>query len=129
MSDNCKKVARGNPIERARDAAWFARQGPGDRKVVARTRIHNRARAGEGVSMEYLRNTWYAVAWSDEIGDQPFGRKVIEDALVIYRTADGELHVLRDMCGSEERRVGRECVRTCSSRRSPVTQEKTNKRR
>src|SRR3546814_3420934 len=67
-------------------------------KVVARTRIHNRARAGEGVSMEYLRNTWYAVAWSDEIGDQPFGRKVIEDPLVIYRTADGELHVLRDMC-------------------------------
>src|SRR3546814_1442050 len=48
--------------------------------------------------MEYLRNTWYAVAWSDEIGDQPFGRKVIEDPLVIYRTADGELHVLRDMC-------------------------------
>src|SRR3546814_7655879 len=48
--------------------------------------------------MEYLRNTWYAVAWSDEIGDQPFGRKVIEDPLVIYRTAGGELHVLRDMC-------------------------------
>src|SRR3546814_2064481 len=48
--------------------------------------------------MEYLRNTWYAVAWSDEIGDQPFGRKVIEDPLVIYRTADGGLHVLRDMC-------------------------------
>src|SRR3546814_9402475 len=124
MSDYVKKVARGNPIERARDAAWFARQGPGDRKVVARTRIHNRARAGEGVSMEYLRNTWYAVAWSDEIGDQPFGRKVIEDPLVIYRTAAGELHVLRDMCpprfaplskGKIISEIGRESTRLNSS--------------
>src|SRR3546814_16036935 len=48
--------------------------------------------------MEYLRNTWYAVAWSDEVGDQPFGRKVIEEPLALYRTSDGTLHVLRDMC-------------------------------
>src|SRR3546814_16079782 len=48
--------------------------------------------------MEYLRNTWYAVAWSYEVGDQQFGRKVIEEPLALYRTSDGTLNVLRVMC-------------------------------
>src|SRR3546814_6071735 len=60
--------------------------------------LRNTWYSGEGISMEYLRNTWYAVAWSDEVGDQPFGRKVIEEPLALYRTSDGTLHVLRDMC-------------------------------
>src|SRR3546814_20723648 len=61
-------------------------------------RRHTRCALVTGVQTCALPISWYAVAWSDEVGDQPFGRKVIEEPLALYRTSDGTPHVLRDMC-------------------------------
>jgi len=35
--------------------------------------------------MTYLRNAWYMAAWSDELGDQPLVRTVLEMPLLLYR--------------------------------------------
>lgn len=48
--------------------------------------------------MEYLRNAWYVVAWSSEIGRQLFERTVIEESLVLYRTSDNEVVCMRNIC-------------------------------
>ncbi|MFM0662924.1 Rieske 2Fe-2S domain-containing protein [Paraburkholderia sediminicola] len=48
--------------------------------------------------MAYLRNTWYVAAWSHEIGEQPFGRTILEEKIVFYRQADGKLVAARNIC-------------------------------
>jgi len=49
--------------------------------------------------MSFLRNSWYAVAWSDEIawGSQ-IRRKVLNEDLLIARGAGGAVSVLRNRC-------------------------------
>ena len=49
--------------------------------------------------MGFLRNAWYAVAWSDEIA--PGGqirRKVLNEDLLIARRVRGEISVVRNRC-------------------------------
>jgi phenylpropionate dioxygenase-like ring-hydroxylating dioxygenase large terminal subunit len=49
--------------------------------------------------MGFLRNAWYAVAWSDEIA--PGGqirRKVLNEDLLIARRVGGEISVVRNRC-------------------------------
>ncbi len=36
--------------------------------------------------MSWLRNAWYAAAWSTEIADKPFGRTVLGEPIVFWRT-------------------------------------------
>lgn len=49
--------------------------------------------------MTYLRNCWYAAAWSTEVeGTTPLARKLLGEDVVIFRTEEGELVALHDRC-------------------------------
>jgi vanillate O-demethylase monooxygenase subunit len=70
----------------------------------------------------WLRNCWYVIAWAHEIpaSDSPelFHRTVLNEPILVYRLADGELVAMADRCChrlaplSKGRREG-DCVR-CS---------------
>lgn len=46
----------------------------------------------------YLRNAWYAAAFSDEIGEKPLARTLLDQEIVLFRQADGALAALADRC-------------------------------
>jgi vanillate O-demethylase monooxygenase subunit len=46
----------------------------------------------------YLRNAWYAVAFSDEVADRPLGRTLLGTELVVYRDSQGKAVILYDRC-------------------------------
>jgi phenylpropionate dioxygenase-like ring-hydroxylating dioxygenase large terminal subunit len=46
----------------------------------------------------FARNVWYVAAWSHEINDKPFGRKILNEPVVLFRGADGAVHALEDRC-------------------------------
>ena len=48
--------------------------------------------------MIYLRNTWYAAAWSSEIGENLLPRKILGESLVFYRGENGVVVSVIDMC-------------------------------
>jgi len=48
--------------------------------------------------LSYLRNCWYAAAYTDEVGDAPFARQLLGEYVVIFRTSDGAVHALEDRC-------------------------------
>lgn len=44
-----------------------------------------------------LFKCWHPVAYSHEVpSDEPFGTKLLDESLVIWRTADGTPHAMRD---------------------------------
>ena len=45
----------------------------------------------------YLRNAWYVAAWESEIGETPFARTILNEAVVLFRTPDG-IVALEDRC-------------------------------
>lgn len=48
--------------------------------------------------MAWLRNTWYAAAWSNEVGEQPLGRTLIDHPVVFYRQKNGTVAAIGDRC-------------------------------
>ncbi len=48
--------------------------------------------------MEALRNTWYAAAWSGELGEKLFKRVILEEPIVFYRGSGGEAAALGNVC-------------------------------
>jgi phenylpropionate dioxygenase-like ring-hydroxylating dioxygenase large terminal subunit len=49
--------------------------------------------------MPFLKNTWYAAAWSDEVdGDTLLSRRILDVAIVVARDTAGVPHGLRDRC-------------------------------
>ena len=48
--------------------------------------------------MTYLRNAWYAAAWSEEIGREPLARTFLDEPVVLYRDTNGEPIALLDRC-------------------------------
>lgn len=47
----------------------------------------------------FVRNSWYVIAWSEEVGVQkPLGRVVIGEPVVLFRTAEGKAVALEDRC-------------------------------
>ncbi|MCW6528629.1 aromatic ring-hydroxylating dioxygenase subunit alpha [Sphingomonas sp. MMSM20] len=46
----------------------------------------------------FLRNCWYMAAWSDEVGDALFRRRIIGEPILLYRKTDGEVAALTDRC-------------------------------
>jgi len=49
--------------------------------------------------MTFLRNAWYAAGWASDLGDEPVARTILEEPVVLFRTAeDGKVHALRDAC-------------------------------
>lgn len=49
--------------------------------------------------MRYLKNAWYAAAWSSEIdASKPFGRRIMDEPIVLFRGPEGRVHALHDRC-------------------------------
>ncbi len=46
----------------------------------------------------FLRNSWYVIAWSREVTDKPVSRKVLDEPIVVFRTATGALGAIADRC-------------------------------
>lgn len=47
---------------------------------------------------EFVRNTWYPIAWSRDIGRTLAKRRILGDDLVLYRRGDGAVAALDDVC-------------------------------
>lgn len=48
--------------------------------------------------MAFLREYWYAAAWSSELGDEPLARTVLGEPVALYRRRDGTPAALADRC-------------------------------
>ena len=48
--------------------------------------------------MPFLRNAWYAAAWSFEVTDELFSRRILGEPVLIYRKLDGAPVALHDRC-------------------------------
>lgn len=46
----------------------------------------------------FLRNNWYVAAWASELKDKPLGRKILNESVVLFRGANGEVGALEDRC-------------------------------
>jgi phenylpropionate dioxygenase-like ring-hydroxylating dioxygenase large terminal subunit len=46
----------------------------------------------------FLRNGWYAAIWADDLKDRPIGRIFLNDKVVLFRNASGEVAALEDCC-------------------------------
>jgi len=47
---------------------------------------------------EFLQNAWYMAAWSEEVGEQPISRRLVDGKVVLFRAGDGTVVALRDRC-------------------------------
>jgi phenylpropionate dioxygenase-like ring-hydroxylating dioxygenase large terminal subunit len=45
-----------------------------------------------------LKNCWHPVAYSDQVVDKPYGAKLLDEHLVIWRSSDGIAHAMKDLC-------------------------------
>lgn len=50
------------------------------------------------MSVRFIRNAWYIVAWSQDVTDRPVSITVLNDPLVVFRGADGSVGILYDVC-------------------------------
>lgn len=46
----------------------------------------------------FLMNAWYVAAWSSDITTAPLGRTLLNEPVVFFRGADGEIAALEDRC-------------------------------
>ena len=46
----------------------------------------------------FVRNAWYAVAWSEELGRMPLALTIMNEPVVFYRKEDGTAVALEDRC-------------------------------
>ncbi|WP_459551895.1 Rieske 2Fe-2S domain-containing protein [Mycobacterium kiyosense] len=47
----------------------------------------------------YPRDCWYVAATGDEITREPFGRRLLNIPIVLYRLKSGQVVALDDACG------------------------------
>lgn len=50
------------------------------------------------MNVPFAYDAWYPLAWSRDIGRQLATRRVLEEDLVVYRTEDGQVAALEDVC-------------------------------
>lgn len=50
------------------------------------------------VNTRFLRNTWYAAGWAADIGQEPVARTIIDEPVLLYRTEQGEVVALSNIC-------------------------------
>jgi phenylpropionate dioxygenase-like ring-hydroxylating dioxygenase large terminal subunit len=46
----------------------------------------------------FIRNAWYVAAWAHEIADQPLGRRICDEPIVLFRDHAGTVGALEDRC-------------------------------
>jgi phenylpropionate dioxygenase-like ring-hydroxylating dioxygenase large terminal subunit len=54
--------------------------------------------ATEESGIQYLRNCWYAAAWSEDLGDKLLARTLLGEPVVMLRRKDGQIAALQDRC-------------------------------
>ena len=52
----------------------------------------------------FLRNGWYAAIWSRDLNEQPVGRTFLNEKVVLFRNASGQVGALEDCCCHLRRR-------------------------
>jgi vanillate O-demethylase monooxygenase subunit len=48
--------------------------------------------------MRALRACWHPVAFASELGDAPFGARLLGEPVVVWRGDEGRLHAVKDLC-------------------------------
>jgi phenylpropionate dioxygenase-like ring-hydroxylating dioxygenase large terminal subunit len=48
--------------------------------------------------MDFLRNAWYAAAWSHDVDRNFFSRKILNESVLIYRTGNGKAAAMVNRC-------------------------------
>jgi len=48
--------------------------------------------------MTFLRNSWYIAAWSNEVTEQPLGRRILDIPIVLYRALNDSAVALFGVC-------------------------------
>jgi phenylpropionate dioxygenase-like ring-hydroxylating dioxygenase large terminal subunit len=48
--------------------------------------------------MQFLKNSWYVAAWSEEVERSPLGRTILNMPIVLFRTSNGDPVALHDVC-------------------------------
>ena len=48
--------------------------------------------------MAFVQNQWYAAVWATALGDEPKGLRILGKPIVLFRTADGGVAVMDDLC-------------------------------
>lgn len=48
--------------------------------------------------MPFVRNHWYGAVWAKDLGDEPKGLRILGKPIILFRTADGGIAVLDDLC-------------------------------
>jgi phenylpropionate dioxygenase-like ring-hydroxylating dioxygenase large terminal subunit len=48
--------------------------------------------------LDALRNCWHPVAYADQLTDRPISAELLGEALVLWRTREGSVRVLSDVC-------------------------------
>lgn len=48
--------------------------------------------------MQFIRNTWYAAGWSNELGRNLTARTILNEPIVLFRTESGQAVALADRC-------------------------------
>ena len=43
----------------------------------------------------FLRNGWYTALWSHELADKPVGKTFLNEKIVLFRNASGQVGALR----------------------------------
>ncbi len=46
----------------------------------------------------FLRNGWYTALWSHELADKPVGKTFLNEKVVLFRNASGQVGALEDCC-------------------------------
>jgi phenylpropionate dioxygenase-like ring-hydroxylating dioxygenase large terminal subunit len=46
----------------------------------------------------FLRNGWYTALWSNELKDKPIAKTLLNEKIVLFRNAGGEVGALEDCC-------------------------------
>jgi phenylpropionate dioxygenase-like ring-hydroxylating dioxygenase large terminal subunit len=46
----------------------------------------------------FLRNGWYAASWSKDLSEHPVGRTFLDEKVVLFRNASGQVAALEDCC-------------------------------
>ena len=46
----------------------------------------------------FLRNGWYTALWSNELKDKPIAKTMLNEKIVLFRNASGDVGALEDCC-------------------------------
>lgn len=82
----------------ARVAEVMARRRRGDAAREAAGRVDWSSWPVYDAAADGLRNYWYPVEWSAEVGRHPVGVRVCAEDLVLQRDEHGTVHALHDRC-------------------------------